>query len=127
MRFCQPTKKQEQGYRRFVSKLPAKARVVAQRFDPWTLYRLRDTGDRVIVRSFSDEGLLTVTVSGYFNLVLFERDVFGIHPSELEECDLPTVDEPVGVTAPEMTLDEARVVIRPDLWVMQDGKAVRKQ
>lgn len=132
MRFCQPTKKQEKGYAAWVRELPKKARAVAQRFDLWTLYKLKETGDRVILRAFADDGTLTVIVSGRFNLVMFEREVFGIRPDDLEECDLPAADEPTGtLLSREETfakLDQLRVMVRPDLWAMgDDGKAVRKQ
>ena len=132
MRFCQPTPAQEKGYRKWVRKLPAVARALAERFDPWTLYRLKSTGSRVTIQSFADDGTMTVAVTGRFNLVTFERQVFGIAPDELEECDLPPADEPVGaaLTHQEATdnLDALRVIVRPDLWTMgEDGKAVRKQ
>ena len=131
MRFCQPTKTQERGYRQWVRKLPAKARAHAERFDIWTLYRLKSTGDRVTLHSFNDDGTITVIVSGKFNLVMFERQVFGITPDDLKECDLPAADEPVGAALSgaeaEENLDAIRTLVRPDLWTMQDGKAVPKQ
>lgn len=132
MRFCKPTKKQQEGYRQWVSKLPKNVRAIAERFDIWTLYRLKSSGDRVTLHSFDGDGTLTVIVSGKFNLVMFERQVFGIAPDNLEECDLPAADEPVGaaLTSKEAAenLDAMRVLVRPDLWAMgDDGKAVRKQ
>ena len=131
MRFCQPTKTQEKRYRQWVRKLPKKARALAERFDIWTLYRLKSSGDRVTLHSFNDDGTITVIVSGKFNLVMFERQVFGIAPDDLEECDLPAADEPVGAALSGAetaeNLDAIRVLVRPDLWTMRDGKAVRKQ
>ena len=131
MRFCEPTQAQEDGYRQWVRKLPKKPRAIAKRFDIWTLYRLKETGHRVMLHSFADDGTVTVIVSAKFNLVLHEREVFGIPPDQLEECDLPAADEEVGaaLSSEEVAenLDAMRVLIRPDLWVMEDGKAVRKQ
>lgn len=131
MRFCEPTEAQEKGFRKWVRSRPKKVRAVAERFDIWTLYRLKDTGDRVTLHAFANDGTVTVIVSGRFNLVMFEREVFGINPNDLEECDLPTADEPVGAAlSPKEaadSLDELRVLVRPDLWTMEDGKAVRKQ
>ncbi len=132
MRFCTPTEKQEKGYRRWVAKLPKGARQVAERFDLWTLYRLKITGQRVTIRAFHDDGSITVNVTGRFNRVAFNRQVFGITADELEECDLPGPDEALGavITTEEArdNLDVLRVMVRPDLWVMgEDGKAVRKQ
>jgi hypothetical protein len=132
MRFCKPTKKQQDGYRKWVKKLPKKVRAVAERFDIWTLYRLKSSGDRVMLQSFDGDGTLTVAVSGKFNLVIAERQVFGVPPDDLEECDLPAPDEKLGalMTTEEAVdnLDAMRVLVRPDLWVMtEDGTAVRKQ
>jgi hypothetical protein len=131
MRFCKPTKKQQEGYRKWVRRLPKKVRAVAERFDIWTLYRLKSSGSRVMIRSFDCDGTLTVIVSGEFNLTLVEQHVFGVPPDDMEECDLPAAGEALGalMTTEEAVdnLDAMRVLIRPDLWVMEDGKAVRKQ
>ncbi len=61
------------------------------------LYLLKTSGHRVTIFSYSEGGTLTVTVSGDFNQVMFERNVFGIKPEDLEECDLPGPGEEVGV------------------------------
>lgn len=101
MRYKQPTAKNERLWKEFVASLPAVTRKVAERFDPWTLYRLKPHNHRVYVLSFSDQGAdgnvkCRVGISGEFNLVTFEREVFGIDPDDLEECDLPGPDEQVG-------------------------------
>lgn len=41
---------------------------------------------------------MIVRVLGKWNKVMFERNVFGIKPEELTECDLPPKDEVVGST-----------------------------
>ncbi len=53
--------------------------------------------------SYSENGTVTVAVSGEFNAVTFERQVFGVNPDDLDECDLPAKDEVTGVrtTDPE--------------------------
>lgn len=132
MKYMEPTAAQLRGWKRWVSKLPAHVRVVAGRFDPWTLYRLKTTGDRVTVYSFSDDATVTVIVSGRWNKVMFERQVFGIPAELLEECDLPGPDEEVGaiLTHEEAieNMDVIKAAVRPDLWHLgEDGKAVRKQ
>jgi hypothetical protein len=81
----------------------------------------------VFLHSFAEDGTVTVIVSGRFNHTMMERQVFGVHPDELKECDLPEPDEPLGVIDHGLSLDDMRVMVRPDLWVMRDGKAVRKQ
>jgi hypothetical protein len=132
MRFCQPTKKLESRYLKWRSKLPKKVRKIAERFDIWALYRLKSTGDRVTIRSFANDGTVTVLVSAKYNLILSEREVFGIPADDLEECALPAADEVVGaaLTTQQVAenLDAMRVLVRPDLWAMDEsGKAVRKQ
>ncbi len=102
MRYVQPTLEWVQGWEAWLADRPDNVREVACRFDPWTLYRLKTSGHRVIVQAF-DEGVdgvvtLRVAVSGEFNFVTFERSVFGIRPDDLEECDLPASDEPLGTT-----------------------------
>ena len=39
---------------------------------------------------------LTVNITGEFNLISFDQQVFGIDPDDLEECDLPVEGEPLG-------------------------------
>jgi hypothetical protein len=100
-RYKEPTPENEQAWREWVASRPEAIRVVAERYDPWTLYRLKTTNQRVFLQSFFDPDpdgkvLCRVAVSGEFNMVTFERSVFGIDPNDLEECDLPGADEPVG-------------------------------
>lgn len=87
----------------WIATLPARVQPVARRFPPWGLYRLKTTGHRVTVYAFgepkTEEQPVTVSVlvTGKFNLLTFERQVFGIDTDDLEPCDLPSPDEPVGV------------------------------
>ncbi len=73
---------------------------VAERFEPWGLYRLVPTGQRVTVVSFGthDDGsiTLTVNVSSEFNFATADRDVFGINPNDLVPCELPEPSERCG-------------------------------
>jgi hypothetical protein len=108
-------------------------RAVAERFDLWSLYRLKSSGHRVTIYSFRESDPVTVTVNvlGDFNALIFERQVFGVAPDDLEPCDLPSADELVGSVIPagevEENIDALRVIVRPDLWNMgEDGKAHRK-
>ena len=106
-RIMEPTPEQLDGYRAWVASRPPNVRAVAERFEPWGLYRLKPTGPRVIVLSFGEEEdgrvTLTVHVSAEYNFTLFERNVFGINPDDLEPCDLPSDDE---VTGAVLTHDE---------------------
>lgn len=134
-RFYEPTKKQECEWRRWVAKRPPNVRAVAEQFDPWSLYRLKSTGQIVSVASFQEAAdgsvTLTVNISGEHNLVLFETSVFGIEPTDLESCDAPPADAPTGALLSgeeaDANIDAIRVLVRPDLWAMgDDGTATRK-
>lgn len=136
-RIMEPTPEQEQGYREWVASRPDMVRAVAERFEPWSLYRMKPHGQRVTVVSFGEEEdgrvTLTVSVSGDFNLTMFDRQVFGVDPDDLEPCELPGEDVPVGaMMSPDQaweSMDELRLMVRPDLWTRDPntGKAVRKQ
>lgn len=133
-RICIPTPEQETSWKQWVQERPAAVRAVAERFDPWSLYRMKSTGHRVTIYSYSDSEpvTLTVNVTGDYNRVLHERRVFGIDPDDLEPCDLPSPDEPTGALMSQEevgeNIDALRLAIRPDLWTMgADGKAIRKQ
>ena len=99
-RVFEPTAEQEAAWADWVSQRPENVRRVAERFAPWTLCRLKSTGQRVTLQSFSEEedGTVTVTVvvGADFNMVFMERAVFGIDPDDLEECELPADQEAVG-------------------------------
>ena len=75
---------------------PQVIRDMAAETPPNKLYRLSPNGERVTLYSYSEEGTVTVNITGEYNLLTFSRQVFGISPSSLEECDLPAEDEMVG-------------------------------
>jgi hypothetical protein len=103
MRHTQPTTDQIREWESWLAKRPAaiRATVTRLKIDPWTLYRLKTTDQRVFLLALFEpkadgKVLCRVAVSGDFNLLAFERSVFGIDPEDLEECDLPGPEEPVG-------------------------------
>ena len=136
-RIIEPSEEQLAGYRAWVASRPLNVRAVAERFEPWSLYRIKPDGHRVTVLSFDEHEdgsvTLTVCVSAEFNVVMFERQVFGVKPDDLEPCDIPAPSEPTGAILSSEDVDEnidmLRVMGRPDLWAMDEatGKAVRKQ
>lgn len=75
---------------------PPEIRRMAEKWPPNRLYRMGDTGHRVTIVSYGEDGTVRVFVSGKYNFVTFEREVFGVDPATLTECDLPPSDEPVG-------------------------------
>ncbi len=98
--FTEPTSEQKAGWSQWIAERPDKVREVAERIDPWTLYRMKDTDQRVTLYSFGEQPdgsvTLTVDITGEFNLISFDQQVFGIDPDDLEECDLPVEGEPLG-------------------------------
>ena len=75
---------------------PTVIQEMMDRFPYDELYRLKSSGHRVTLYSYSENGTLTVNVTGDFNFVTFDRRVFGIEPDDLEPCDLPNADEHLG-------------------------------
>ena len=131
-RIIEPAAKEKKAWTVWVASRPSSVRKIAERFDPWSLYRMKSTGHRVTIHSFNEDGTLTVNITGEFNTILFDRQVFGINPDDLEPCDLPDADEITGTVMTQEQVDEnidnLRVAVRPDLWTLgPDGKAVRKK
>jgi len=86
----------EKEWGKWVKTRPKIVRENCEKFPPNKLYRLKNTGHRVTIGAYAEDGTMRVYVSGDYNLVAFERQVFGIKPEDLEECDLPTKDEMLG-------------------------------
>lgn len=129
--YIEPTPDQQRAWREWVAERPPVVRRIAERFDPWTLYRLKTTNQRVTLLSISEDHTVTVAVTGEFNLVMHDRQVFGINPDDLEPCDLPPPDAKLGTMLTEQevadNIDAMRVMVRPDLWELDsNGKAIRK-
>ena len=71
---------------------------LAKRLPPDRLYLLKSSGHRVELHGYVEDGTLIVRVLGKWNKIMFERNVFGIKPEDLVECDVPGPEEPLGVT-----------------------------
>ena len=87
---------QQKAWNEWVASRPEIVQDLCRRFPPYNLYRLKSSGHRVTLYSYSEDGTLTVNVSGEYNAVMFDRQVFGIKPDGLEECSLPSAQEPLG-------------------------------
>jgi hypothetical protein len=129
---CKLTKAQQRRRDKQLAAAPVAVRKAYEACPPTKLYLLKTSGHRVTIESYQSDGTVTVAVTGQYNRVAFDRNVFGINPEDLEECDLPAPDEHLGarLTQDELDdhIDEIRVQTRPDLWAMgPDGKAVWKQ
>jgi hypothetical protein len=97
---------------------PPVVRRLAERFPVNKLFRLKEPGQRVTVRSYLEDGTMTVNVTGQYNRVLFSRTVFGVSADDLEECDLPGPNEDLGDTAAEAgyTEDDIRNILIPKIY-----------
>jgi hypothetical protein len=92
----------------WLAERPPIIREMVTKRPPNLLYRM-PTGHRVTIYSYSEDGTVSVIVGGQFNLIAFERNVFGVDPDTLVECDLPPADEPVGAMLTEKADIEAHV------------------
>jgi hypothetical protein len=130
-RWTEPEAEEVTAWKEWVASRPAAVRKIAERLEPWTLYRLKDTGQRVTLYSISEDGTVTVDITGEYNAMLFDRQVFGINPNDLIPCDLPAKHEVTGtmMTPDEVddNIDVLRATIRPDLFYLdEEGVARRK-
>jgi hypothetical protein len=101
----QLTEEQRKQWRAWVASRPECIQDLCRRFPPDRLYRLKSSGHRVTLYSYCEDGTMTVIVSGEYNAVAFGRNVFGIKPEDLEECDLPAPGELLG----ELTADPKEI------------------
>jgi hypothetical protein len=117
-RYFEPTPEQEQAWKDWVTALPEPARAVTERFEPWGLYRMTETGHRVTIYSTDEkkDGRIrfTVDVSGEFNHVSMNRRVFDVDPDTLVPCELPLPGEKLGTELADPAEIETYVdLIRP--------------
>ena len=84
------------AWEEWVSSRPPVVQELCRRYPPDRLYSMKPHGQRVTLVSYSEKGTVTVDVSAQWNFVTFERQVFGVNPANLEECDLPADDELTG-------------------------------
>lgn len=103
----------EPEWTEWVNSRPPLVKDIAQKLPPNKLYRLKTTGQRVTMYSISENGTVTVDITGEFNLIDFDRQVFGINPDDLEECDLPKENERLG--AIYKTEEEITTAVQPQL------------
>ena len=130
-RWTEPDDEEVAAWKEWVATRPDVVRKIAERLEPWSLYRLKDTGQRVTLYSISEDGTVTVDITGQYNAMLFDRQVFGINPNDLEPCALPAKHEVTGtmMTADDVddNIDMLRATIRPDLFYLDaEGVARRK-
>lgn len=95
MRVHNPSEAEVREYQEWLATRPPTIRGVGERLDPWTLYVMGETGQRVLLRSFFEDGTVSVSVLEQFNgPLLFERGVFGIDPLDLTPAPPDDTKEP---------------------------------
>lgn len=80
----------EAAWAEWIKSRPPVIQAMCEKLWPNRLYRLKTTNQRVTLYSYSENGTVTVNITGEYNLTDFDTHVFGINPEDLEECDLPT-------------------------------------
>jgi len=112
MRYAEPTNEQLAAWKAWLAERPENVRCIGERLDPWTLYRMKSTNQRVTIAAIAENATVRVNVTGEFNLIGFERSVFGVDPDDLVECDLPGDDEDLGTL--DLTEAEAKELMQLD-------------
>lgn len=82
---------------KWIKQLPKSCRKIAEKYPPTKLYFDKSCKLRVVIISYYENGTVGTSVLGKYNLITFERNVFGVQPGDLSECDLPSPNEKVGV------------------------------
>lgn len=100
----------------WVSTRPPVIQEMCALLPPDRLYRLKTSGHRVTLMSYFEDRTVSVAVSGKYNAVIFERQVFGVKPEDLEECDLPTDSEPLGAVLTEHEDVETYIDAVKEAW-----------
>lgn len=86
----------EQVWAEWVASRPPVVQAMCKSHPPDRLYQMASTGHKVTLYSYSENGTVTVDVTGQYNALLLERRVFGVDINDLTECDLPADDELLG-------------------------------
>jgi len=111
----------EQLWQEWLKNKPPIIKELAARFPPYKLFRLKPTGQRGPIVSLSESGTVTMQITGDFNRVMFAKNVFGLNPDDLEECDLPGPDELLGDECEERGIDPENVIPMIRSQMILDG------
>lgn len=106
----------EEAWNKWVSTRPVIIQELCRKYPPDRLYLLKPTGQRATIVSYSEDRSITVNITGDFNCHIFDREVFGIKPEDLEECDLPDDNDILGaaLSDPKDVDDYIRIIKNVD-------------
>lgn len=117
------TPEQQAEFDDWVASRPPKIQAMVRSHPPNRLYRLTSTNQRVTIFAYGEGGTVQVIVSGQYNLIVFDRKVFGINLAELIECELPGPDEELGTALTDPAQIEAFVTASRPLVLNDAQKA----
>ena len=92
-RYREPSETEEQMWKGWVASRPPDVEAIASRFEPFSVYRMKSTGQVVVPIGFTEphEGPVTLLVqlAGEFNPQPGERPIENVDPDDLEPCEIP--------------------------------------
>ena len=114
----------QEAWSEWIDSRPKIIQDICKKLPPNRLYRMKSTGQRVYIYSYSEDGTVTVDITGQYNFITFDRQVFGIDPDNLEECDLPDDNEPLGtmLTEEDDVRDFVDSTLKEDKHIDNDGQ-----
>ncbi len=94
----EPTEEKLKEIEEWLKDRPQVIKDLCKKLPPFKLYKLKyceqpELFSLVTLHSYNEDGTVTVYVSKKFNITLMERNVFGINPERLTECDIPSDEE----------------------------------
>ena len=122
-KFMEFTPEQQQEFDAWFAERPPLIQDIVAKYPPDRLYRLKPTKQRVTIQIYHVDGTVTVFVSGQYNLCVFDRNVFGISVTDLEECDMPTEEEMTGTVLTEQeSINDFIETTRPYILREKNGQ-----
>lgn len=94
----------------WIAERPARIRDMITRNPPYILYRYKPTNHRCFIIGYCEDGKVRIAITGEYNAIAFGRTVFGVDPGDLEECDFPAPDEPLGDLSEEIGLTAEEII-----------------
>lgn len=108
----------EKAWKEWLASRQPVIRELCERLPPDRLYRMKPNGQRVTLYAYNEDGTVTVQISGQYNVVIFDRHVFGVNPDDLEECELPSEAAPHGTMLTEESEINEFVRVSPRAFVV---------
>jgi hypothetical protein len=88
------SEEQKKVWDEWVNSRPDVVKELCLKFPADRLYRIKDSGDRGTIHSYDEDGTMTLIIDGTYSQVIFPKNVFGLNPEDIEECDLPKEELP---------------------------------